>query len=111
MKSPFSWTALILGIIVFVPALLITIATLFHASESNPLAIITFMVALISNIPEMPIGSIIAYTGFPVVLPTLTIASGLWAIKKGEPKKKWARIGIELVIASIVAYILLGMIF
>lgn len=108
MKSPFSLSAFIAGLIVFVPAALITVATIINAPESHPLSVIGFPLIAIANIPEMPIGNIVGAIGFPIVLPTITIILGAFGVQRNEPRQKLAVTGIALVIVSIALYLLIG---
>jgi uncharacterized membrane protein YhaH (DUF805 family) len=110
MKSPFSLSSFIIGLIVFVPAVIITVATLIDASESHPLSVIGFPIIAIANIPEMPIGDFVGNIGFPIVLPTIAVVLGILGIRKNEQKKRLAVSGIALVAVSIAMYLGLRMV-
>lgn len=108
MKSFYSKISFLLGLVVFVPAICILLATSLNVSESNPLAIFTFVLAAVSSIPEMPFQNFVYWLGTPVVVPTISIILGIIGIRKNEPYKRYAFIGIGLIAASLVLHLLMG---
>lgn len=110
MKSPFSIAALVCGIALFAAAALVFTATVLNASESDPLAIVAFLLVAIVNIPEMPVGMLVSNIGFPVVLPAVTVILGVFGVQRNEPRRQLAITGIVLAGLSIGLYLLLRVI-
>ena len=98
--------AFILSILVFIPALLIFIASVFNIPETHPLASVFFLVILVSTLPEMPLHNLSLKTGFPVVLPSLSIILAAVAVIRREHRKGLLITGTALIILSIVLYLI-----
>ena len=81
-SSRFATAAFAVGVLVFVQALIIAIASVYDFRESHPgpignianaLAGISFPIVFVVYLPEYLLGSLTQRLGFPVVLPALTI--------------------------------------
>ena len=102
----FAVVSLILSIVLFVPASLIFIASIFQLAESHPLSIVAFPFVILSILPEIPLINISQSLGFPIVLPTLSVLFALISLYKKENKRSMAITSIILVLVSIAMYLL-----
>lgn len=109
-SSRFATAAFAVGVLVFVQALIIAIASVYDFRESHPgpignianaLAGISFPIVFVIYLPEYLLGSLTQRLGFPVVLPALTIILATISCLTRERKRVFLVGALILILVSI----------
>lgn len=100
-RSPFSLVSLVAGVLLVVPAILIAVADGLQLSESHPFVAFAFPVVLVFSLFEAPVQAFNVPVAFPVVLPLVSVLTGIAGFARNEVGKKMAVGGIVLTVVSL----------
>lgn len=106
-RSPLAIVSLVAGIMLVIPVILFFIIDGLGLGEAHPLAVVAFPLVMLLTLPEAPLQMMNVPIGFPVILPAISLLTGLASVLRTEPKKNLAIAGMILTVLSLVGLLAL----